>query len=762
MKINSINIVSFGKLKNLKLDFSDFTLIYGDNEAGKTHIADFIKLMFYGSGSRGTGVNNLRKKYKPWESGKMGGSIDFTVDGTNYRIEREFKASNSTDTIVLHNLDLGKSEALSGNENLGERFFSVSVEAFEQSMFIDNSVVFAGGSEELNLKLSNLYSSADEDVSFDKIIKNISTCRDSLISKNRKNGPIPEIEAKLAKLKEERLNCISLYEKAEELEKEKAAVTEKSLIANKRKNDLFELLKSYEIHSLKEKLNEFKKAASLYERTEEALKLSNGNYADNDFLKDAEEKLNALKIRENEISIKESAISSDTQELAAKVEAESPRNATIVTYKEQREVNNKEIEFLDKEINDAILKISAKKQSDKKPSLPLLIIGLLLLVLGVVAGVFMPYLFTFAGIGIIFLALSFALNKPAENGENLNAKIEDLKAKKESLINSNSELDEKINDIIIEIKTDNSLLLKKKEESLSRRTELLELNQNYEKEKAIVLSAISLYKPVFNIDSAALALDEIKELLNLLREAKLRADMSIKGTGCRTKEEAFLKLDSLPDTPEINCTREELQDDFNNAGKICSELQSRITALSGEISALTKNAHTPAEYEKAIDILNEKLENMKEFTEILDIATENLNEAYANQRSSWGRVLETRVLDIFKSLTGNAYDDMLISKDFEISVKKESDITAHTAEYLSRGTFQQAYLALRLGLSEFLSKEAGSLPVILDDAFSQFDDKRTAEGFKFLKELSRENQVIFLTCHKEIAKNYGDNVISLN
>ncbi len=763
MKINSINIVSFGKLKNLKLDFSDnFTLIYGDNEAGKTHIADFIKLMFYGSGSRGTGVNNLRKKYKPWDSGKMGGSIDFTANGTNYRIEREFKASNSTDTIVLHNLDLGKSETLSGNENLGERFFSVSVDAFEQSMFIDNSVIFSGGSEELNLKLSNLYSSADEDVSFDKIIKNITNCRDSLISKNRKNGPIPETEAKIARLKEERLHCVSLYEKAEQLEKEKAEIVEKSAAANNRKNELFELLKSYEIHSLKEKLKEFKKAVEIFEKAESALKLSNGELADTNFLKNVEDGLNALKIKENEIAIKEDAISSDTKELATILEAESPSNATIDTYKKQKETNEEKISSLEKEINNTILKASEKKQRDKKPNLPLLIIGVLLLILGVVAGIFMPYLLAFIGVGVVFVALSFSLNKQNNEKENLTAKLEELKAEKEELIKANSVIEEEINEIIIEIKTNNSILLKKKEEALARRTELLELNQNYEKEKASVLSEISLFKPVFDINSAATALEELKELLNLLRDAKLRADMSIKGTGCRSTKEALAKLETLPETPEINTTREQLQDDFNTAVKVCSELQNRITALSGEISAITKNAHTPAEYEKAIEILNNKLENMKEFTEILDIANENLSEAYANQRSSWGHVLETRVLDIFKSLTDNAYSDMLISKDFEISVKKDSDITAHTAEYLSRGTFQQAYLALRLGLSEFLSKEAGSLPIVLDDAFSQSDDKRTAEGFRFLKEYSNNNQVIYFTCHKEIAKNFGDNFIALN
>ena len=230
MKINSVHIVSFGKIKNLKIDFSEnLNILYGDNEAGKTHIADFIKMMFYGSGSRGTGVNNLRKKYKPWDNAKMGGSIDFTKDGTRYRLEREFKASNSADTITLHNLDLGTHQSLSGADNFGEQIFGISIGAFQQSVFIDNSVVFeADDKGELNLKLSNISNSAEEDISFEKIVKNISSAKETLISKNRKNGPIPEITAEIENLKLGKLKAIQIYADAEKKAEESRKALDKA------------------------------------------------------------------------------------------------------------------------------------------------------------------------------------------------------------------------------------------------------------------------------------------------------------------------------------------------------------------------------------------------------------------------------------------------------------------------------------------------------------------------------------------------------
>ena len=46
MKINNINIISFGGLKNYSLEFTDgFNCIYGENEYGKTTIMSFIKMI---------------------------------------------------------------------------------------------------------------------------------------------------------------------------------------------------------------------------------------------------------------------------------------------------------------------------------------------------------------------------------------------------------------------------------------------------------------------------------------------------------------------------------------------------------------------------------------------------------------------------------------------------------------------------------------------------------------------------------------------
>ena len=69
--------MDFGKHKELKLNInSDLNILYGPNEAGKSTIQAFIKVMLYGINSRARKiVENERLKYTPWDGSAMSGEI---------------------------------------------------------------------------------------------------------------------------------------------------------------------------------------------------------------------------------------------------------------------------------------------------------------------------------------------------------------------------------------------------------------------------------------------------------------------------------------------------------------------------------------------------------------------------------------------------------------------------------------------------------------------------------------------------------------
>ena len=93
---------------------------------------------------------------------------------------------------------------------------------------------------------------------------------------------------------------------------------------------------------------------------------------------------------------------------------------------------------------------------------------------------------------------------------------------------------------------------------------------------------------------------------------------------------------------------------------------------------------------------------------------------------------------------------MQISKSFDITVEKSGVFGGKESAYLSSGTYDQAYLSLRLALSSLIFENADSLPKLLDDALTQYDDSRAETALKYFKEYSKKGQIIMFTCHRSI------------
>ena len=68
MRINKIKLDRFGGLSDFTLDFDDgLNLVFGHNEDGKTTVLSFLRLMFYGSGTKaGDLFLNLRRRFTPF------------------------------------------------------------------------------------------------------------------------------------------------------------------------------------------------------------------------------------------------------------------------------------------------------------------------------------------------------------------------------------------------------------------------------------------------------------------------------------------------------------------------------------------------------------------------------------------------------------------------------------------------------------------------------------------------------------------------
>ena len=83
--------------------------------------------------------------------------------------------------------------------------------------------------------------------------------------------------------------------------------------------------------------------------------------------------------------------------------------------------------------------------------------------------------------------------------------------------------------------------------------------------------------------------------------------------------------------------------------------------------------------------------------------------------------------------------------------------------YLSQGTQDAAYLALRIAMCEILFSEKPVL--VLDEAFAYIDDERLEVILSALVKLSKDFQILIFTCHerekKALSQISGVNVIEL-
>ena len=146
---------------------------------------------------------------------------------------------------------------------------------------------------------------------------------------------------------------------------------------------------------------------------------------------------------------------------------------------------------------------------------------------------------------------------------------------------------------------------------------------------------------------------------------------------------------------------------------------------------------------------SDALRMLRRRQQALALAEETLEKTAAEMGDQTAGILNRRASEIFAAFTDGAYRSLRMDGERHLSVW--DGVRNIPAERLSRGTVEQIYLAVRLAAADILLEEL--VPVILDDVFAFYDDKRLESALKWLS--CQGKQVIIFTCHKreeEIAK----------
>lgn len=102
-----------------------------------------------------------------------------------------------------------------------------------------------------------------------------------------------------------------------------------------------------------------------------------------------------------------------------------------------------------------------------------------------------------------------------------------------------------------------------------------------------------------------------------------------------------------------------------------------------------------------------------------------------------------------ETMTSGVYRRILVKMGSQELMAEHRDHGPIGSSYLSRGTAEQLYLAMRLALSEAVSIR-NSMPILLDDLFVNFDAGRLAGALSVLTSVAENHQLIMMTCHDHV------------
>ena len=174
-----------------------------------------------------------------------------------------------------------------------------------------------------------------------------------------------------------------------------------------------------------------------------------------------------------------------------------------------------------------------------------------------------------------------------------------------------------------------------------------------------------------------------------------------------------------------------------------SERRETLALLRGRLQELGDPTALHAEIQENRSIQR----RMREESEAISEALSVLQQAEQKLRAQFSPKLNDKTSEYFSKLTGEAYSSITLDRDFAAQAQEAGSLTPHSSSFLSQGTTDQLYLALRLALCDLILPREHSTPLVLDDALASFDDKRAALALLLLWDLAKKRQILFFTCH---------------
>ncbi len=157
------------------------------------------------------------------------------------------------------------------------------------------------------------------------------------------------------------------------------------------------------------------------------------------------------------------------------------------------------------------------------------------------------------------------------------------------------------------------------------------------------------------------------------------------------------------------------------------------------------------ELEEEFNVMSKELARLEKENHIINLAINTINQVSAEIHGDLGFLINDNISDIVSKITDGKYQDVRLDENLHVMVRDNDSYVG--MEYLSAGTMEQIYLAVRLSVARLLCRD--KMPLIIDDIFTSYDETRLVNTLDCLKTIDTE-QIILLTSNPHIGDMLDD------
>lgn len=172
-----------------------------------------------------------------------------------------------------------------------------------------------------------------------------------------------------------------------------------------------------------------------------------------------------------------------------------------------------------------------------------------------------------------------------------------------------------------------------------------------------------------------------------------------------------------------------------------AEWTQKLAALRSKEENIIEQRKEQETYLVEINKLKEQIAANNVENAALDLAIRTIQDLSEEIYDSFGSVLNKQVSALVRRITNDKYTEVRIDDQLKVMVKSGNSYIS--MDYLSTGTIEQIYLALRLSIANVLIAE--DLPIIIDDIFVTYDYQRLYDTLSCLNEYLNRQIILFTT-----------------